>query len=120
MNIFRYEFGGFSGGSWVYDISMEQDSLMFTARAYNGAQMNFSSKVDGHFVNGLIKLLIDNNVKKWDGFNKPNNILDGYSFSLSVSYGDLNINAYGHESYPENYKEINKTITDYFDLLIKK
>ncbi|PKL31513.1 hypothetical protein CVV43_02500 [Candidatus Saccharibacteria bacterium HGW-Saccharibacteria-1] len=120
MNIFKYEFGGFSGGSWVYDISMEQDSFMFTARAYNGAQMNFSSKVDEHFVNGLIKLLIDNNVKKWDGFNKPNNILDGYSFSLSVSYGDLNINAYGHENYPENYKEINKIITDYFDLLIKK
>lgn len=47
-------------------------------------------------------------VGKWDGFNKADkNILDGRSFSISISLQDGTlISAHGYMKYPKNYKEV--------------
>ena len=45
-------------------------------------------------------------------------MLDGYSFSLKITYKDgQSINAHGYMKYPDNYRVASDALTDYLNTL---
>lgn len=73
--------------------------------------------VDESFVLKLKQLLIENNVGKWNGFNKSSKIvLDGDRFYLSVRMENgTDITARGYMEFPENYSVVARGVTDLFE-----
>ena len=66
----------------------------------------------------IIKLLNDNNVTKWDGFNKSDqNVLDGnsFGFSLYANNKTIDVHAHGYMKWPDNYREVRDGLDNLFD-----
>ena len=73
-------------------------------------------EVDDDFINQLIGILNKYKVSRWDGFNKVDKmVLDGNSFSLSVSFNDdKHISAHGYMKWPKNYSEVKSELDTLF------
>ena len=67
-------------------------------------------------MNKIKKILKENEVGKWDGFQKSDkNVLDGNSFSLSVRFtNNDSISASGYMKYPNNYKKVQDELDKFF------
>ena len=63
------------------------------------------------------KVLKDNNVEKWNGFNKNDkNVLDGDSFSMSITTREgEEIDAHGYMKWPTNYGEVKTELDKIFE-----
>lgn len=72
--------------------------------------------VDEAFVENLKKLLVDNNVQKWNGFNKSDSrVCDGSSFTLKIKIQNEDaVEAHGYMKWPKNYHEVKKEIEAMF------
>ncbi|MEE0265868.1 MAG: hypothetical protein UD936_09610 [Acutalibacteraceae bacterium] len=72
--------------------------------------------VDEAFVEKLTKLLADNNVQKWNGFNKSDSrVCDGSSFTLKIKIQNEDaVEAHGYMKWPKNYHEVKKEIEAMF------
>ena len=71
-------------------------------------------------VKELEEIIDKYNINSWDGFNKTNNnVLDGDSFSLNITFKDnSNVSASGYMKWPTNYGEFLKDIDELFEKLI--
>ena len=63
------------------------------------------------------KVLKDNHVEKWNGFNKNDkNVLDGDSFSMSITTREgEEIDAHGYMKWPTNYGEVKTELDKIFE-----
>jgi len=111
---FNYSYGSYDGGSYIYEIKVDNDVVNFNANGYNGVELNKKQVIDKSNIQKLEKIIKDNDIGKWNGFNKEKDyILDGYSFNLIIKYSNgYVIEAYGYEKYPKNYKDIHNQIID--------
>ena len=75
--------------------------------------------VDDEFVQGIKKILSDNEVRKWDGFDKKDkHIMDGAGFTFDMRFSDgTEINAEGYMKYPDNYDEVYHAIAVQYEQL---
>lgn len=74
--------------------------------------------LDEETVQAFKKILSDNKLHKWDGFNESMQIMDGYGFSFYMCFSDgSEVNAQGYMKFPENYKEVLAAIIEQYDLL---
>ena len=75
--------------------------------------------VDDAFLMELAAFLHENNVEKWDGFQKSDrNVMDGNGFQLSVwTHEDVSVSASGYMKWPKNYSEVKGGIIRIFGKL---
>ena len=106
---FSYHYGSYFGGDYEYDLMLQEDhAVHFTARGYNGIELDIDKEVDPSVLEELSSVITDNHLETWEGFSESDDsVLDGYGFFLQVKYNDeRTLTASGYASYPENYQEV--------------
>ena len=119
---FRYSEGGGLGPSYEYEINLEKNKYIFKAGGYNGVDLDVEKEISKKQVKELSKIIDDNDIKSWDGFDKSDkDVMDGHSFSLFIKYkSGESLSAHGYMKYPRNYREASKKLEDYLLLLAKE
>lgn len=112
---FKYEYGSFSAGYYLFNIETKDNEVTFTASGENGVKLNIQRQLSKEELQKLSKIINENNIRNWDNFNGTNNsIMDGYSFDLHIVYEDgATVNAYGYHTYPRNYEKGHQALSDY-------
>ncbi len=112
---FSYTNGYMVNSDVRYSLVCDDECLILIKRF--GEENSLEYEADNMFIDRLINLINDNELIKWNGFNKNNeSVLDGDSFSLNVKYNNgKEIEAYGYMIWPENYKYVKKEIEMLFD-----
>jgi len=68
----------------------------------------------------LEKILKDNQIAAWNGFDKANrNILDGSYFTLEAQFSRASITAHGYMRWPPNFDAGAQALWDYLDDLAR-
>lgn len=118
---FKYHYGSYNGYYYEYDINIIDEKIVFTKKGYNNEKLNMEKEIDKSYLEELAKIINDNEIYKWNGFDKSDkNILDGSSFNLEVNYSnDKSLKAYGYMKYPKNYKEGHKALSDFLEQIIE-
>lgn len=104
--------------AWVrYDVDKTNDKYVASIKP-NGISEDDILKVDVNkdFIDRIQSIMEKYNVNKWNSFNKSDPyVLDGNSFSLSLSYEDgTDIDASGYMKYPKNYSEVKSELDSLF------
>lgn len=120
LRAFRYSFGSFFGGSYVYSIAAETDDdgnerVMLRSETENIAQPEKTScVVDASVLDELAALIFDNGIAGWDGFSeRDSSILDGYGFVLNAQFENGTITADGYMKEPRGYEKAHAALADY-------
>ena len=126
-NIFNYKTEIKSISSFYYSTSGGMDPNSYKRYEYKDGRITYENgynsnvaknrKVDKMFEEKLITILKEENIIKWNGFNKNDkDVLDGSGFNLDIKYNDNEyIKASGYMIYPKNYKSFNKKIVELFN-----
>ena len=79
-------------------------------------------EITNDVVDKLIKVFNKYEVAKWNKFNETDkNVLDGDSFSLSVTYNNNKyIKASGYMMFPENYGKVSEELDNIFNKLMEE
>ena len=119
---FRYEYGSYFGGYYDYQIENDDGKNILTASGANGVKLDIQTELSKKELQELSRIINENNIQEWNNFDgKNNDIMDGYSFHLKVSYKDgTTINADGYESYPNNYKAGHKALETFLSSIGQK
>ena len=120
---FGYSTGNMMYANVSYDVRYEDDEYVATIKL-DGVSDDDAVKVSlaTGDVRELEDILKKYDVGKWNGFQKSDkNVLDGNSFSLSVSFvNGESISASGYMMYPSNYKEVRDALNSYFMKIYKR
>ena len=111
---FSYNYGGFNDGYYNYNMTLSKEEVIYIATGSNGVNLSINKTINKAVLVDLAKLINDNNIYEWNGFNKEDNVSDGYSFELKVYYknGEVII-ANGYNKYPDNYDASHKALTNF-------
>ena len=111
---FRYSFGSGEGEYYEYKIDYKDGKYTYNGV---GTGLNTTKTIDSSNIEKLSKIIDENKIKDWNGFNQSkNNILDGYGFNLKVEYKTgYKIEAQGYMMYPSNYKQGHEKIVEFFE-----
>lgn len=109
---FSYSYGGYFEGYYEYQIIVKDEKVSYTAVGYNGVDLNINETIDKSNVEVIEKIIKNNDVGKWNGFNRSNNnVEDGSSFSIKIKYSDGSIiKAHGSNCFPKNYIKVKQEI----------
>ena len=121
--IFSYNYGDYSSGYYDFSVNLIDDKVYFSDKGMNGVELNITNyELDKYTLSDIAKIINDNEIYKWNGFDKSDNdIFDGYSFSLRVTYVDGGeIKAHGYMKYPSNYDEAHEKLANYLESLAKE
>ena len=114
---YRISDGRSMNASIYYDLKCD-DKCILTSKLYGYPEDKvFEVELSDEDISNIIKLLQDNNVVKWDGFNgSARGVLDGTSFYFKVVTKDnVIIDASGYMKYPRNYKTVIDELEKIFD-----
>lgn len=116
---FKYAYGSPMGLYYDYEIYYEDNTILYKKYFYNGKDETIVKEADKSVLKEIDKIIKENEIDKWDGFNKSkDNVLDGSGFTLSVTYNNgTSIKAHGYMKYPTKYKEKIKPLIDYLNKL---
>ena len=117
---FSYEHGSYFGGENEYHLYYTEEGIAhIEAIGYNGSELNIDKDIDESVFAEIERIVNEQEIYKWDGFDESDNdVLDGYSFSLKITYKDgQSINAHGYMKYPDNYRVASDALTDYLNTL---
>lgn len=119
---FSYSVGNYMYASYIYTLEKkENDKYLFT---YQGNEMSnkLKKEVSKDKVLELEKILEENDIYKWNGFNKSdNNVLDGHDFNLYYKKDNKEtISASGYMMYPDGYKNFKNIIDTFYSELFKE
>ena len=117
---FSYEHGNYFGGYNEYHLYYTEEGIAhIEAIGYNGSELNIDKDIDESVFAEIERIVNEQEIYKWDGFDESDNdVLDGYSFSLKITYKDgQSINAHGYMKYPDNYRVASDALTDYLNTL---
>lgn len=121
---FKYYYGSGEGTLYEYNINYKDDKYVLTLKGFdfNNDKMNIEKEIDKNDIIELSKVIEDNNIKSWNGFDESEKgIFDGNGFSLEIEYkSGEKIVAHGYMKYPENYKESHKKLSEYLLKLSNK
>lgn len=117
---FEYSYGGYPDVIWEYRIYTENDKTYMYANAMNVTFVKFTKEIDDVVLDDITKIVKENEIYKWDGFNKSDIFVsDGNGFSLSIKYSDgKEIEASGHMKYPNNYEVGHEALSSYLEKLV--
>ena len=114
---FYYNIGSGLGGYCSYTVEDKNNTVLYTKNCVGIEDADEEREIDRSYLEEIKKIINENKVYKWDGFNKSNNnVMDGSSFDLKVHYSNgQSIDAHGYMKYPSNYKEVKEKLLDYFE-----
>ncbi|MDR1563647.1 MAG: hypothetical protein LBS74_01670, partial [Oscillospiraceae bacterium] len=72
ITAFSYHFGSFNEGYWRYDIEPISGVSTLTATGSNGVDLDIEKPVTAAQFTALNKIITDNQIYKWNKFNKSN------------------------------------------------
>lgn len=119
---FSYSTGNMMYANVQYDIDLEKDGYVATIKPDRVAEEAAKKvKLDKKTMEKLVNELNKYNITSWNGYKKSDkNVLDGDSFSLSISTKDnKDIDASGYMSWPKNYSEIKGVFDSVIGSIIK-
>jgi hypothetical protein len=117
---FSFHSGSYFGGYGEYEIKNEGGELKFSARGYNGKDVNVDKTISGEYLDRIDAVLKKYDVASWDGFNESDDdVMDGHSFSLDVEYDTgATIHAYGYMKYPRNYNQVSDELYEIIEEIL--
>ena len=101
---FMYEYGSFHGGYYQYKITADDENVQMVAKGFNGIDLNIDKTVNKSIIEELEKVIENNHVGRWNGFDKEkDHSFDGSSFTLEMKYsnGEV-IKSHGYEKLDKN------------------
>lgn len=106
---------GYGGGHYGSDFTIWQENGETYFECYESpwGVKNVYAEVDAGVFDDLEKLVHENQINKWNGFDKRDNASDGDGFIFAFKYGDISINAQGVQYYPKNYEEGHEALKNY-------
>lgn len=122
ITYFKYTYGSPMGLYYEYEIKYDDNNqLMLHYYNYKGSDGIVELMVTKYNLKEINEIIKENNIDKWNGFNKQNeNVLDGSGFDLEIHYSDdTSIKAHGYMIYPENYETSSKPLKEYLNFLVK-
>ena len=116
---FSYDSSTMMNAYTRYEVSYDKKTGTHTATVKpNGVAEADASVyvVDDAFLEKLAAFLHENEVEKWDGFDKTDShVMDGNGFHLSVwTHEDVTVRASGYMKWPKNYNEVRDGIARIF------
>ena len=114
---FQYEYGSGEGFYYTYKIENDNNKYIFTKEIFSSNDKSFKKEIDEKVLEELNKIINDNEIYNWNGFNKSDDrVLDGSGFTLIIRYNDESlINAHGYMKYPSNYKEAANKLIEFLN-----
>lgn len=116
ISSFSFEFGSYFPGYCSFEITRLDNGATLMLQGYNDlnglhVEKNISEKEFAE----LCELIDELDLYLWDGFSGVNDdILDGYSFDLSIIYDDgYSVEASGYETFPSGYFYAESCIAEY-------
>ena len=112
---FTYTLGYGLGGSCTYIVEAKDEKAIYKINCYGMNTTEEEKEVDASYLKELQKIIDENEIYKWDGFDKSDDgVMDGSGFSLNVSYANgKSIKAHGYMKYPSNYQAGHKALLDF-------
>ena len=120
---FYYSTGNYIYGNISYAIELKDGKYILKIKPDGKSEEEATIiKIDDQVIEGLINILNKYNVKSWNGFKKSDpNVLDGNSFSMSITEkDDSNISASGYMMWPNNYHEVKDELNTLFNNIYKE
>lgn len=113
---FTYSTGNYINASVSYELICKDKCILSfkdDGVSYEDAK---EYEVDKKILKEIEIILKQYHVARWNNFHKyDKNVLDGNSFSFSVSYGNKQgIEASGYMKWPKNYQEVKKELSEIF------
>ena len=114
---FKYSYGSHMGFYYDYTLTLDGDDVTFNKYIYGEEEQGTVMSISASSLEDIKKIINENEIYKWDGFDKSNdNVMDGSEFNLEVIYDDgSKIVAHGYMKYPDNYEESSKPLKEYLD-----
>ena len=117
----------YNAGSTIYSYAnyrLEWKEGAYTATVKHCDEPEEAARVfsvDESFVRELEQFLIDNDVGKWNGFDKASRtVMDGDGFSLYITMMDeTSLDARGYMKWPKNYGTVSSGIETLFGNLME-
>ena len=114
---FSYSTGNYMNASVSYELICKDKCIL--SFKDDGVSYEDAKKyeVDKKILKEIEIILKQYHVARWNNFHKyDKNVLDGNSFSFSVSYGNnQEIEASGYMKWPKSYQEVKKKLSEIFD-----
>ncbi|MCR5093975.1 MAG: hypothetical protein K6B72_08380 [Lachnospiraceae bacterium] len=105
-----YSTGSYANSGYAYEAERASDGSVDVMVKVDGMSQDDAPHFteDEAFLDSIVRILSDNHVEKWDGFDgSAQDVLDGDSFSMNVRLTDgQTIGAHGYEKYPEGYGSV--------------
>ena len=100
------------------DYKLSNDTIIYKKGYYANEKR---VPVTKEFKEELLKIINEEKIAGWDGFNKVDKyVLDGSGFSLEIKYSDKDyIRANGYVNYPDNYRSFSNRIYKLFEQYTK-
>ena len=114
--------GGIAGIINNYNIKLEDEKYIFEYDDNYDEKKTVSKEIDEKYIRKLEKIIDNNNVKSWDGFNESENgMTDGFGFTLKVEYeSGEKIEAHGYAKFPDNFNKVTSKWEKLFSKFVDK
>ncbi len=119
---FYYSTGTAMNDSVSYDLTCNEGCNINIKPSGIPNEKMLKTSLDDKTVKDIAKILEDNNVVEWDGFNKFDKyVLDGngFSFSLENKNGEK-VSADGYMKWPKNYTTVKSKLDKIFNKIYKE
>ena len=114
---FGYSTGNMANAYVSYNIELKDKKYLVSIKPTRiTEEETLKIEISPKEINKIEKILEENEVGKWNGFQKSDkNVLDGNSFSLSIRFtNNDSITASGYMKYPTNYKKVKDKLDKIF------
>lgn len=113
---FSYSNGYMINSNVYYELNCKENKCIATIKPNQMSEENkLEVEVDKKTVHEIIKVLKENEIEKWNGFDKSNkNVLDGDSFTFQLKTNDNEIYAHGYMKWPKNYSNVRNSLDNIF------
>jgi len=115
---YHYTMGTAFNADVSYELNCDSECIALV-KAYGEAEEDAKEyNVNSEFVSKLLDILNKYNVGSWDNFNESDTmVLDGDSFSISISSSDKNYSATGYMRWPKDYAKVKEEVNELFSSL---
>ncbi|MBQ9314405.1 MAG: hypothetical protein IJ220_05350 [Clostridia bacterium] len=116
---FRFSRGYSLGGAIEQELYIENDTVYYKKETFSyraDKDVKLLEVVDTMFLKELEKIIRDNHLALWNGFEQSNsNVMDGNNFTLRITYKNgQSISANGYMMYPQGYQKVETELDEFF------